>query len=259
MATMSDYKEIIYDNKNGVATLTLNRPDKRNALNSDLIDELKIAIIDAESDPSVGVIVLRGAGKDFCAGADLEQIAKISKASVMDNIDDATEFADLIELIRAVKKPVMASVHGRAVAGGAGLASACDLIIATRSATFRYTEVKIGFVPAIVTAIASRNLTQKQAFELLCTAKVLSAKEAQKIGFVNKICIDDKLEIETNNFCAEINKLSQSAISLTKSLLYQTDAMSFEQAIQAGINVNTIARMTDDCKKGIIGFISKNK
>ncbi len=255
---MLDYKEVAYEIKNGVAYLTLNRPDKRNALNDRIVGDLKAAMTEAEADAQVRAVVLRGSGKDFCAGADLSQLQKIAQSSILDNIDDASGFAALLLQMRKLKKPVIAAVHGRALAGGAGLASACDLVIAARSASFCYTEVKIGFVPAIVTAIARRNLSEKRAFEILCTGKTLTAEEAERIGFINRVYDDENFEAEVEKFAGEIAQLSGSAIALTKSLLYQTDAMTFEQALRAGVEMNAIARMTPDCQQGIKKFLSKS-
>jgi methylglutaconyl-CoA hydratase len=252
---MSDYKEIIYELKNGIAYITLNRPEKRNAINDRLISDLKTALNQGESDAAA--VLLRGAGKDFCAGADLSQLQKIAQASILDNIDDAEGFAALLLQMRRLKKPVIAAVHGRALAGGAGLASACDMVIAARSATFSYTEVKIGFVPAIVMAIARRNLSEKRAFEILCTGKILTAEEAERIGLINRVCDDEAFAAEAERFAGEVAQFSGSAIALTKSLLYQTDAMTFEQALRAGVEMNAIARMTPDCREGIRKFLSK--
>src|SRR5262249_30096466 len=151
----------------------------------------KAAMLEAERDALVKVILLGGAGKDFCAGADLSQLQRIARGSVLDNLNDAAQFAALLLQIRKMKKPVIAAVQGRALAGGVGLASACDLLLASRSASFCYTEVKIGFVPAIVMAIARRNLSEKQAFEILCTGRPFSAEEAANMGFVNHVFDDE--------------------------------------------------------------------
>jgi methylglutaconyl-CoA hydratase len=254
---MSQYKEIIYEVKNNVAFVTLNRPGKRNALNDQIIAELRDAMIEAEADDQSRVVILRGAGKDFCAGADLAQIEKSAQASVLENLEGASRMADLFLTMRGLKKPVIAAVHGRALAGGAGLASACDLAIAARSAQFCYTEVKIGFVPAIVMSIARRNLGEKRAFEILATGKTFSADEAAVIGFINRVCDDADFESEVEKYAAEISQLSASALMLTKRLLYQIDSMSFEQAIRAGVDLNIIARQTPDCQDSIRKFLSK--
>ncbi|HEX5083287.1 MAG TPA: enoyl-CoA hydratase-related protein [Blastocatellia bacterium] len=254
---MSQYTEIVYEVKNNVAFVTLNRPDKRNALNDRIVAELRGAMIEAEADDQSRVVILRGAGKDFCAGADLAQIEKSAQASVLENLEGASRMADLFLTMRGLKKPVIAAVHGRALAGGAGLASACDLVIAARSAQFCYTEVRIGFVPAIVMSIARRNLGEKRAFEILATGKAFSADEAAVIGFINRVCDDADFESEVEKYAAEISQLSASALMLTKRLFYQIDSMSFEQAIRAGVDLNIIARQTPDCQDSIRKFLSK--
>ncbi len=254
---MAEYKEILYVTKNSVANITLNRPDKRNALNDQLISDLREAIAAADADEQIRVIMLRGAGKDFCAGADLSQLEKSAQASIIENIQGATEMANLFVTMRKLKKPIIAAVQGRALAGGAGLASACDMVIATRSAQFCYTETKIGFVPAIVMSIVRRNLGEKRAFEILATAKMFSADEAAAMGFINRIADDADFETEVEKFATEVASLSPSALMLTKYLLYQIDSMSFEQAVRAGVDVNVIARLTPDCQAAVRKFLSK--
>jgi methylglutaconyl-CoA hydratase len=255
---MADYTVIIYEIKNAAAQITLNRPEKRNALNEAVINELKQALHAAEADAKVKVVVIRGAGKDFCAGADLAQLQRVAQATVLDNLADALGFADLLLQMRRLKKPIIAAVHGRAFAGGAGIATACDLVLATRSAQFCYTEVKIGFVPAVVLAIARRNLSEKRAFEILTTGKLLGAEEAASFGFINRVCEDEAFEDELEKLVSEVTLVSTSAVMLTKYLLYQTDAMSFEQAVRAGAELNALARMTPDCQQGVQRFLSKS-
>lgn len=254
---MADFSEILYEVKTGVASVTLNRPDKRNALNDQLLIELLQAINAAEADGQVYVVVLRGSGKDFCAGADLSQLEKSVQASILENRDGAAQMAELFITMRRLKKPVIAAVHGRALAGGAGLASACDMVIAARSAQFCYTETRIGFVPAIVMSIARRNLGEKRAFEILAAAKTFSADEAANIGFINRVSEDADFDAEVEKFAAEVASLSPSALMLTKQLLYQIDSMSFEQAIRAGVDMNVIARLTPDCQAAVRKFLSK--
>src|SRR5215510_568674 len=254
---MAENTDIIHEARNNVAFITLNRPEKRNALNDRIISGIREAMVTAEADDQVRVVVLRGAGKDFCAGADLAQLEKSAEATVLENLEGASRMADLFLTLRGLKKPVIAAVHGRALAGGAGLASACDLVIASRSAQFCYTEVKIGFVPAIVMSIARRNLGEKRAFEMLATGKTFTAEEAAEIGFINRVCEDDSFEAEVEKYAAEISQLSASALMLTKRLLYQIDSMNFEQAIRAGVDLNIIARQTPDCQNGVKKFLSK--
>src|SRR6185369_16888086 len=159
--------EIISTTESSVRYLTLNRPEKRNALNDALIAALKDELRRADEEIELRAIVIRGAGKDFCSGADLSALKKISESSFDENLDDARSLAELFTIIRGVRVPVIAAVHGRALAGGCGLATACDLVVATKTARFGYPEVKIGFVPAMVAAILRRNLGEKKSFELL--------------------------------------------------------------------------------------------
>jgi methylglutaconyl-CoA hydratase len=254
---MNSYSQILTETKGAVAHITLNRPEKRNALGDQLVRELLTALREADADDNVKVVVLRGAGTDFCAGADLAQLERLSQATVLDNLHDAAAAAEMFSQPRKMKKPVIAAVRGRAFAGGAGLATACDLIIAARSAQFAYPEVKIGFVAAMVMAFLRRSLGEKRTLELLVTGKVISADEAERIGFVNRVCNDEDFDTEVDKFANEIAGLSASAVMLTKQLLYQTDGMSFEQAIRAGVEMNAIARMTEDCQNGIKKFLSK--
>jgi methylglutaconyl-CoA hydratase len=201
--------------------------------------------------------VITGAGQDFCSGADLEALKKISEASVSENVDDARSLMELFELIRQVPVPVVAAVKGRALAGGCGLASACDLIVAANSARFGYPEVKIGFVPAMVLSILKRNVSEKRAFELLTRGAEISADEAKKIGLVNQVFESESFDNDLKVYLSAFEKLSKSAVALTKTLLYQTDGMSFSAALETGVDVNVIARMTEDCLNGIARFTKK--
>ncbi|HEX4951667.1 MAG TPA: enoyl-CoA hydratase/isomerase family protein [Blastocatellia bacterium] len=255
---MNTYSQILTETKGTVAHITLNRPEKRNALGDQLVRELLSALHEADADNNIQVVVLRGAGTDFCAGADLAQLERLSQATVLDNLHDAAAASEMFSKPRKMKKLVIAAVRGRAFAGGAGLATACDLIIAARSAQFAYPEVKIGFVAAMVMAFLRRSLGEKRTLELLVTGKVISADEAERIGFVNRVCNDEDFDTEVDKFANEIAAISASAVMLTKQLLYQTDAMSFEQAIRAGVDMNAIARMTEDCQNGIKKFLSKS-
>jgi methylglutaconyl-CoA hydratase len=240
-----------------IRVLTLNRPDKRNALNDELIVALKDALREADADESLRAIIIRSAGKDFCSGADLSSIQKIAAATYEENIEDARQLAELFELIRKVRVPVIAAVHGRALAGGCGLATACDLVIATRTARFGYPEVKIGFVPAMVAAILRRNLGEKKSFELLTQGFEFSAQEANAIGLVNDLFEDEAFEVAALEYASVYTKLSGSAVQMTKRLLYAIDGESFNNAISLGVDTNARARMTEDCKKGTARFLQK--
>ena len=247
---------ILYSVNDAVARITLNRPEKRNALNDALIAEIKRALGEASRDDSVRVVVVSGAGKDFCSGADLSAIQKIAQASVSDNADDARSLLDLFVQIRQIHVPVVAAVRGRALAGGCGLATACDLVLASETARFGYPEVKIGFVPAMVLAILRRNVSEKRAFELITRGEEISAEYAKEIGLVNQVVGDDGFDDAVNEYLRKFTEVSSTAVALTKSLLYQVDGLPFLEALETGADVNVIARMTEDCQQGIAKFLN---
>jgi len=249
--------EILTATENSILTITLNRPEKRNALNDALIDNLKTALREADKDETLRSVIIKGAGKDFCSGADLSALQKISESDVLENHDDADNLRELFSLIRQVKIPVIAAVHGRALAGGCGLATTCDLVLATDTARFGYPEVKIGFVPAMVMAILRRNLSEKRAFELVTQGFDFDSATAERFGLVNQIFRDETFDADVNNYVSVYKKVSRSAVVLTKRLLYQMDGMTFETALASGVDINTIARLTDDCRSGIAGFLNK--
>ena len=249
--------EILTLKENSILTIILNRPEKRNALNDALINSLKTVLREADKDTNLRAIVIKGAGKDFCSGADLSALKKIAESDVMENLTDAENLLELFSMIRKIKIPVIAAVHGRALAGGCGLATACDLVLATRSARFGYPEVKIGFVAAMVMAILRRNLSEKRAFELVTQGFDFSSEEAEKIGLINRVFDDDRFDEEVKNYVSVYEKVSHSAVVLSKKLLYQMDGMTFETALETGAEVNTIARLTEDCQKGIARFLEK--
>ncbi len=254
---MNGHNSVLSTIEGSVALLTLNRPEKRNALNDDLIEGLKAALKESDGRADVRAIVITGAGSDFCSGADLSALQKISESSIMENLEDAQSLMELFALIRRVRVPVVAAVRGRALAGGCGLATACDLVLAARSARFGYPEVKIGFVPAMVLAILRRNVSEKRAFELVTRGAEISATEAERLGLINQVFEDETFESEIENYVAGFEKVSRSAVMLSKRLLYHMDGMTFDAALQSGTDINTIARMTEDCQKGIARFLKK--
>lgn len=249
--------EVLTEKQDSILKITLNRPEKRNALNDGLIDSLKEALKKADSDENLRAIVIKGAGKDFCSGADLSALQKIAESDVLENLWDAENLLELFALIRKVKNPVIAAVHGRALAGGCGLATACDIVLATKSARFGYPEVRIGFVPAMVMAILRRNLSEKRSFELATQGFDFSAEEAEAFGLINRVFEDETFETDVQNYVSVYEKVSRSAVVLSKKLLYQMDGMSFQTALETGAEVNTIARLTEDCQKGIARFLNK--
>jgi len=254
-----DSATVIYQVNGGFARITLNRPEKRNALNDKLIAALKEALIHADSDQDAQVIILSGAGPDFCAGADLQALQKVSAGSVEENLEDARSLMELFLLMRSLHLPVLAAVRGRALAGGCGLATACDIVLAARSSRFGYPEVKIGFVPAMVMAMLRRNLSEKRAFELIALGREIGAEEAAAFGLINQVLDDEAFDDEVESFAEQFRMVSRSGLALAKRLLYQTDAMSFQDALQCGVDTNVTARMTEDCQEGIKRFVKKKK
>jgi methylglutaconyl-CoA hydratase len=248
---------VLYSVDDSVASITLNRPEKRNALNSAVIAGIKDALRQASENEHVRVVVITGAGKDFCSGADLSALQKIAEASVADNAEDARSLLELFLLIRKIPVPVVAAVRGRALAGGCGLASACDLVLASASARFGYPEVKIGFVPAMVLAILRRNVSEKRAFELITRGEEIDAEYARQVGLVNQVFSDDSFDADVAAYVRKYAELSKSAVALTKGLLYQIDGLAFLEALETGADVNVIARMSEDCQKGIARFLKK--
>jgi methylglutaconyl-CoA hydratase len=248
---------VVYSVEGSVAHITLNRPEKRNALNDAVIAGLKDSLRKASLEEQVRVVVIAGAGKDFCSGADLSALQKIAGASVAENTDDARSLLELFMLIRQITVPVVAAVTGRALAGGCGLATACDIVLASTSARFGYPEVKIGFVPAMVMAILRRNVSEKRAFELITRGEEIGAQQAKEMGLVNHVYSDDGFELEVDAYVKKFEELSKQAIALTKGLLYQIDGLAFNDALETGVDVNVIARMTEDCQKGIARFLKK--
>jgi methylglutaconyl-CoA hydratase len=248
---------ILYSVDNTIARITLNRPDKRNALNDELIATLKDTLALAAEDEEVGVVLIAAAGQDFCSGADLAALDRTADAGVLDHLATAHELADLFLAIRHHPKPVVAAVRGRAFAGGCGLATACDIVLAAESAQFGYPEVKIGFIPAMVMAILRRSVGEKQAFELLATGEPIGAAEASRIGLINRTFPDEIFATSVDAYIEKLAAKPASAVHLTKSLLYHIDGMTFDAAIEAGARANALARMTEEAKRGIERFAKK--
>jgi len=248
---------IQYHASAGVARVTLQRPEKRNALNPESIAALRQALAHAAQQEDVRIVLLAGAGRDFCAGLDLKALDEASGSDVLGHLESARQFGDLILDIRRHPHPVIAAVQGRALAGGAGLATASDLILASESASFGYPEVKIGFVPAIVAALLRRSVGEKRAFELLAAGDKISAREAHALGLVNRVFPDAEFEHGVNAYVTGFADKSASALGLLKNLLYQTDGLSLEKAIGFAVQTNALARMTGDAQRGFGKFVKK--
>ncbi|MEJ2482517.1 MAG: enoyl-CoA hydratase-related protein [Gemmatimonadota bacterium] len=245
------------DGEAGIARIILDRPGRRNALNRSLVEELKDSLALADADERIRVAAISGAGPDFCAGADLEEVRDAVEEGVLASLEDAEALGELFLLIRRMDTPVVAVVHGRALAGGCGLATACDLVLASSDASFGYPEVRLGFVPAMVMAILRRSVGEKRAFELITLGESIGAERAAGIGLVNRVIEAAGFDEEVDAFLLDLASRSASAVSLGKRLLYQIDGASFEAAIRAGAQVNALARLTDDCRGGVRRFLDR--
>src|SRR5712692_7498226 len=207
---MSNYQKILYSVEESIARITLNRPEKRNALDDEIVSEFKDALQLTAADDSVRVVLVAGAGKDFCSGADLASLQRVSEAGVEESISSARVMGELFVEMRRHPRPIIAAVRGRALAGGCGLATACDIILAAESAQFGYPEVNIGFIPAMVMAILRRSVSEKRAFELITSGEPFPARTALEIGMINRIFPDASFDLEVESYAAQLATRSAS-------------------------------------------------
>jgi methylglutaconyl-CoA hydratase len=241
----------------GVLTLTLNRPQKRNALNGALVEALSLALTRAQARDEVRVIVLRGEGPDFCAGADLDELERMTEMGDEASLADARRLGDLLLSMRRHPRPIVAAVHGRALAGGCGLATACDLILAREGAELGYPEVHLGFVPAMVMAILRHKVGEGRAFELVSMGHRISAPEALGMGLVNRVFPAEAFAEEVEGFAAELARRPPTALALIKGLLYELADLTVAQGVLRGAEVNVEARRTEDCRAGVREFLAR--
>lgn len=255
-----NFTAIEYTVNNRVAYITLNRPEKRNAFSVELVADLKVAFSIASTDNDVKVIVLNAKGKAFSAGADLSALQQLQNNTYGDNLQDSTELAALFEMIYTLPKVVIAQVEGPAIAGGCGLATICDLIFATPEASFGYTEVKIGFIPAIVMIFLLRKIGETRAKELLLSGDLITAETAQKMGLINFIAQPDAIEQTVYEYAQKLcTQTSADSLRLTKQMIANVQNLTLAQALQYAAQMNATARTTDDCKRGIAAFLNKEK
>ncbi|HEX5385934.1 MAG TPA: enoyl-CoA hydratase/isomerase family protein [Gemmatimonadales bacterium] len=241
----------------GVLSLTLDRPAKRNALDKALVAELHAAIDHAELDAGVRVVALTGAGRDFCAGADLAELLASVDRTLDENEAAALELGTLFLKFRRLPKPIVALVRGNALAGGCGLATACDLVLAAESARLGYPEIQRGFVPAMVMALLRRLVGERVAFDLVATGRLLSAAEAQALGLVSRTLADDRFDADAEQILAGLADASGTALALTKQLLYDLDGRGVEDGIRLGARVNAVARATPDFPTQVARFLQR--
>ena len=248
---------VLVGREGGVATLTLNRPDKRNALDRRAIAELRAAISECDLAADVRVVALRGAGKDFCAGLDLAELLASADLALEENERRAMELGEVFLALRALPKVTVAAVHGKALAGGCGLASACDLVVARAGSRFGYPEINRGFVPAMVMTMLRRAVGEKVAFDLVATGRVLDAEEAQRVGLVSRVFPAGAFDADITKLLASIAALSPSALALTKQQFYRLDGVSFAEGVALGAQVSSVARQAPDFRAAIAAFLEQ--
>lgn len=254
------YNTILYNSENKICSITLNRPEKRNSFNAELITELSDAFKNADEDAAIKVIILKGSGKVFSAGADLAYLESMQKNSFDENLVDSTSLMELYKFIYTMSKPVIAQIEGHAIAGGCGLATVCDLAYSVPEAQFGYTEVKIGFVPAIVMVFLLRKINERNAKELLLTGKLVHAKTAKEMGLINDIIAGASIQQHVLQIATDImNDCSRESLRATKQMIASVQELSLNDGFEMAAKINAKARSTDDFIKGINTFLEKKK
>ncbi|HKR96087.1 MAG TPA: enoyl-CoA hydratase-related protein [Candidatus Angelobacter sp.] len=254
----SDYKTVLYSKAQSIATITLNRPDKRNAISYELIDDLTAALKQAAGS-AAQIVILTGAGKAFCSGMDLDNLKQLTGRTHEQNLKDSETMASLFRSLYDFPKPTIAAVNGPAIAGGTGLATLCDFTLASPEAKFGYTEVKIGFVPAIVSSFLIANIGEKRARDLLLTGRIFGAEEAHKLGLVNEIVAPERLMPRALELAQQLMENSPASLQATKKLLSGYTREQFDRQVAQAVEANAAIRKTADFKEGITSFLEKRK
>ncbi|MGH7566035.1 MAG: enoyl-CoA hydratase/isomerase family protein [Gemmatimonadota bacterium] len=242
-----------------VAVVTLARPEKRNALDPAMVAELEEWLAAAEADDRVAAILLTADGKDFCAGADLMHLERTVDMSRAELEQDALALGQLFLHMRRLPKPIVAAVQGNALAGGAGLATACDLVVASDDAHFGYPEVHIGFVPAMVMTMLVRAVGEKRAFALVALGHRIGAREAMEQGLVHTVFSRHTFADDAYALAVDLASRSRTSLAFSKRLLYELDELTFEEGIERGAQVNAEARGTEDCRAGVRAFLEQRR
>ncbi|MCB9932035.1 MAG: enoyl-CoA hydratase/isomerase family protein [Planctomycetes bacterium] len=243
----------------GTATIALNRPDKRNALSTELIAALRGELKSLRHNDAIRSVFIKGNGPAFCSGADLEEIRAMQSASVHENQENSHALREFFVQLYTFPKPTCAIVHGPALAGGCGLASCCDFVIATRDATFGYPEVKIGFIPAIVMVLLTHQIGERAARDLCLSGRTIDAEDAHRLGLVSQVVVQADLEGAVHKLAKDLRKNGPQAMATVKRMFWRLHGMSVEDGLVWGSDMNAIARSTDECKEGIAAFLEKRK
>lgn len=251
---------VLYQVENRIAQITLNRVDKRNALNAELVSLLTTSFLKAAEDENVKVVVLKANGPTFSAGADLAYLQQLQVNSYEENLADSNNLKDLFTTIYNLPKVVIAQVEGHAIAGGCGLATVCDVIFAVPEANFGYTEVKLGFVPAIVTCFLMRKTSETIAKRILLTGELFTADDALKYNLITFVTKKEEIAQNVTNFALNLcSNTSANSLMITKQLINQTTNPSLEISLHMAIEINAKVRESEDFKKGVASFLNKEK
>lgn len=253
---MARYQTIDTRQEDGVQTITLNRPEKRNALSTVVIQELTEAL-ESAAECECGVVILTGTGSAFCAGLDLEDLQAITAKNPEEHRKDSESVAKLLRTVYDFPKPTIAAVNGAAIAGGMGIATICDFTLAVPDAKFGYTEVRIGFIPAIVSSFLLRQVGEKRARDLLLTGRILKAAEALELGLVTRIVSDQDLMREANNLAQSLLRNSSESMTAIKRMLSGHAKECLDREIEEAIEWNAKQRATEDFKEGVRAFLEK--
>jgi methylglutaconyl-CoA hydratase len=256
--TKMQYQTVQYAEAQGIATITLNRPDKRNAISYELIDDLTAALKQA-SGSAAQIIILTGAGKAFCSGMDLDNLKQLAGRTHEQNLKDSETMAALFRSLYDCPKPAIAAVNGPAIAGGTGIATLCDFTLAVPEAKFGYTEVRIGFVPAIVSSFLVANVGEKRARDLLLTGRIFGAEEAHRLGLVNEIVAPEQLMPRARELANQLMENSPASLQATKKLLSSYTREQLDRQVGQAVEANAAIRRTADFKEGITSFLEKRK
>jgi methylglutaconyl-CoA hydratase len=252
------YTTIQLAHDDAVATITLNRPDKRNAISFVLIDDL-LRGLDEVAKSRAQVLIITGAGKAFCSGMDLDDLKALIGRSAEQNLKDSETMVRLFRSLYEFPKVTIAAVNGAAIAGGTGLALLCDFTLAVPEAKFGYTEVRIGFVPAIVSTFLLRQVGEKQARDLLLTGRIIGAEEAARIGLINEIVAPENLLAKAGELAAMLIENSPASLQATKRLLTDHARAELDAQIEAAVRENAAIRNTADFREGVSSFLEKRK
>jgi methylglutaconyl-CoA hydratase len=249
-----------YEVQDRLAYITLNRPAKRNALSANVVTELKQAFEQAEADDKVKVIILRAVGDVFCAGADLKYLQELQDNTYQENLADSTHLMQLFHQIYTLKKLVIGEVQGHALAGGCGLAALCDITFAVPEAKFGYTEVKIGFLPAVVSVFLLRRIGEARTKQLLLSGDVITAQQALEYGLITFLADKDKLAETVRTYALRLaRENSGHSIEITKEILARLPELALEDGLRYAAERNAATRASDDCRRGIAAFLNKEK